>query len=129
MGIVGRAVLALVLMLTTGVSAAPDRSVRPVRPAPRRAASARISAEECSRLALKASIAKARAEMSTVAPGAARDLAAFGKAMDSDRRLAARVKRAFGNADIIKSEYTRGRDCVVTVKLPLDRLQNLTAGL
>jgi hypothetical protein len=125
----------MALLLLSGSLSLLDSSVIAVRaPAPRaprahRSAPAKLSADECSMLAVKAAIAKARAEMASIDAHAVSDPAAFGKAMDADRGLSSRVKNTFGNSDLIKSEYTRGRDCVVTVKLPLDRLQALTAGL
>ena len=89
----------------------------------------RLTADECSTLALKATIAKARAEMRALLPGRPGDPADVGSAMASDRRLSEGIKRTFGNSDLIMSQYSKRGECVVTLKLPLDRLQRLARDL
>jgi hypothetical protein len=84
-----------------------------------------MSADECSALAVSATLAKARAEMRALLPAQPADPADIGGAMNSDRRLAEGIKRTFGNSDLIKSEYSTRGDCVVTLKLSVDRLQKL----
>ena len=97
-------------------------------PASFRRSAARISGDECSSLALQATLAKARAEMRTLAASERVDPSGIGAAMDKDRRLSDEVKRAFGNSDVIKSEIKRG-ECVVTLKLSVDRLRGLARDL
>jgi hypothetical protein len=133
-----RSVAVGLLMLSAGVSrlqsmvpagVVSGRTGSAVRRAPHAKRSPRLSGDECSTLALKATIAKARAEMRALVPGASDNLAGISAAMTSDRRLSERVQQAFGNSDVIKSEYSPRGDCVVTLKLPLDRLQLLARGL
>ena len=94
-----------------------------------KAVSSRISSDECSTLAVNAAIAKARAEMRSLLPGTPKDLTGITTAMDSDRRLAENIKQTFGYSDLIVSEYSKRGECVVTLKLPLDRLQRLARDL
>jgi hypothetical protein len=86
---------------------------------------ARTTQDECSTLAVQATLAKARAEMRGLLPSQPADPADIGAAMNSDRRLAEGIKRTFGNSDLIKSEYSQRGECVVTLKLSVDRLQKL----
>jgi hypothetical protein len=88
--------------------------------------SAKSAASDCSDMSLRVALAKARAEMSAILPGSNGDAAAFEGAMNSDADFNERVKGAFGNADLIKSEYSRGGGCVVTVQLSLAALQGLS---
>ena len=86
---------------------------------------ARMTADECSTLAVQATLAKARAEMRALLPARPGDPAYIGAAMNSDARLADSIKRTFGNSDLITSAYSKRGECVVTLKLSVDRLQRL----
>ena len=95
------------------------------RPAARRAPTT-LRAEDCSEFSLRVAVAKAQAEMRALLPAGDGGPAAIERAMNADARFSARVQRVFGGSDIVKSEYTRREGCVVTVRLPLDRLQALS---
>ena len=99
------------------------------RPGRQRSDSSRMSPDVCSNLALKAAIAKARLEMKQIDPMLPSDPDALGSAMNSDRGLSEKIQRTFGNSDVIKSEFSPRGECVVTVKLPLERLQRLARDL
>ncbi len=98
------------------------RAVRSVVHAKRKA---RMTEDQCSALAVQATLAKARAEMRALLPTQPADPADIGAAMKSDRRLAEGIKQTFGNSDLIESSYTKRGECVVTLKLSVDRLQKL----
>ena len=111
------------------VSGGTDPADRSASFVARKSFPSRISSDECSALALKATIAKARAEMRSLVPGMPGGLSGISASMTSDRRLSERIKQTFGNSDLIKSEYSRKGGCVVTLKLSLDRLQLLARDL
>lgn len=77
------------------------------RPVPGPAAPPRPTRAECGRLALKVALAKARAEQRELRSGAS-------------------AAELFAASELIKAEYTRREGCVVTVSLPLERLQKLS---
>ena len=99
-------------------------ALRPAAIAPPPAA--RATRSECSDIAVTLALAKARRELDALLPRADGDPAAVTAAMAADSRVADAVARTFASSDLVKSEYTRGGDCVVTVRLPLDRLRRLT---
>lgn len=124
------AAVAVVTLLTlpggaSGPDPLPSLALRARPPVGRIPAAARVSRSQCADLAVKLAVAKARAEMSALLPASSADPDAVAQAMASDRRFARRVEQVFGASDLIKSEYSAGRGCVVTVQLPLDRLQLL----
>ena len=136
------AVLAVLLLALPGVAKdapadASGKQAQKTTNAPRRAkaskprsghnkaTSRQVSPSECEMMSVMVAVAKARQEMRAVFPAAPDDLSAIGAAMDSDHRLSQKVKQVFGGSELIKSEYSGSQGCVVTVKLPLDRLQGL----
>ena len=124
--LIGPAVL-LTLLMSGGASRLQGAVPAPRKPAhaPRKTPPAPLDAEKCGDLALQATIAKARMEMRAVLPQAQNDLAGISAAMNADRRVSDGIKRTFGDADLIKAEYSSKGGCVVTLKLPLDRLRLL----
>jgi hypothetical protein len=115
--------------LTAGVQPlhgeVPPVFVSAVPPARRAPVTPRMTADECSMLALRATLAKTRAELRTVVPVGSVAPNAIGLAMNSDRRLSDGIKRTFANSDVIMSQYTKRGECVVTLKLSVDRLEKL----
>lgn len=87
---------------------------------------ARATRSECSDIAVTLAVAKARRELDALLPSAGGDPAAVTAAMTADSRVADAVATTFASSDLVKSEYTRGGGCVVTVRLPLDHLRRLT---
>jgi hypothetical protein len=104
-------------------------AIRRTAHAARKPSSSRISQDECSTLAVNATLARVHAEMRSLLPTIPRDLADVGTAMDSDRRLSDGIKRTFVNSDVVVSEYTKRGECVVTLKLSVDRLRVLARDL
>jgi hypothetical protein len=128
------------LLLSGGVSrlngAAPqDVSIRTAPPnrrsalVARKTSSPRMTRDECSALAVNATLARVHAEMRSLLPAIPKDLADVGTAMNSDRRLSEGIKRTFANTDLIMSEYSERGECVVTLKLSVDRLRLLARDL
>ena len=117
--------LLAVALLTLPVSAARFDGAVPVK-IPRAPVAKRTTPQDCSELALQAALAKTRAEMRTLVPDGSADPAYVSARIASDARFSEQVKTMFGNSDLIKSEYRAGGECVVTVQLSLDRLQNLS---
>ena len=87
---------------------------------------ARATRSECSDFAVTLAVAKARRELDALLPRAGGDPAAVSPAMHAASRVANAVARTFAASDLVKSEYTGAGGCIVTVRLPLDRLRRLS---
>ncbi len=79
------------------------------------------SRSDCDRAALEATLLKARYQMALLAGSEGIE-----KALDEGSALGERVKAVFGNSDLVESEYSQERGCVVTARLPVDLLQRMT---
>ena len=123
---------AAVVVLMAGSPARLDSTVPAAKkihqpaPRPKRRPAAKLSQEECLGLATKAALAKARAELGEVMGGSPDDLQAVSAALASSSKASEQIRRTFAASELIVSEYSAKRECVVTVKLPIERLRSLS---
>lgn len=131
----GMNINALTLAAAAGLLLAPAGVSRSQAPRPIAAriflppplpAAARATRAECSDFAVVLAVAKARRELDALLPEADGDPAKVATAMAADKRVADAVARTFASADLVKSEYVSGGSCIVTVRLPLERLRRLS---
>lgn len=94
----------------------PNRAWERPAPPPR----ARLTARDCERSALQATLIKARYQARAL--GSPARIAA---SLDADDALGSRVKAVFGGSDLIASEYTEDGGCVVTARLPAELLSEM----
>lgn len=77
-------------------------------------------------LARDAAIVKAQYEMLAMAKGVElRGGITVDRALETDSTLETRVKETIRGAEILKSEFTADNGCVVTLRLPKNRLEKL----
>ena len=77
-------------------------------------------------LARDAAIAKAQYEMLAMVKGVElQGGITVSRAMEKDGTLETRIKDTLRGAEILKSEFTADNGCVVTIRLPRSRLENM----
>ncbi|OGR89785.1 MAG: hypothetical protein A3J74_09710 [Elusimicrobia bacterium RIFCSPHIGHO2_02_FULL_57_9] len=77
-------------------------------------------------LARDAAIVKAQYEMLSMIKGVELDGGVtVDRAMEVDSKLEARLKETIKGAEILKSEFTADNGCVVTLRLPKKRLEDM----
>ena len=77
-------------------------------------------------LARDAAIVKAQYEMLSMVKGVELEGGiTVDRALETDSKLEARLKETIRGAEILKSEFTSDNGCVVTLRLPKNRLEKL----
>lgn len=77
-------------------------------------------------LARDAAIVKAQYELLSMVKGVELEGGVtIGRAIEKDSALAARLKETIRGAEVLKSEFTADNGCVVTMRLPKDRLERM----
>lgn len=77
-------------------------------------------------LARDAAIVKAQYEMLAMVKGVELNGGiTVDRALETDSHLESRLKETIQGAEILKSEFTSDNGCVVTIRLPKSRLENL----
>lgn len=77
-------------------------------------------------LARDAAIVKAQYELLSMVKGVELEGGVtIGRAIEKDSVLAARLKETIRGAEVLKSEFTADNGCVVTMRLPKHRLEQL----
>ena len=77
-------------------------------------------------LARDAAIVKAQYELLSMVKGVELEGGVtIGRALEKDSTLAARLKETLSGAEVLKSEFTSDNGCVVTMRLPKSRLEEM----
>ena len=77
-------------------------------------------------LARDAAIVKAQYEMLSMTKGVQLEGGiTVARAIETDSSLEAKIKESIKGAEIVKSEFTSDNGCVVTIRLPKKRLENM----